>query len=62
MSKTTGLTPGTSTPASGIYEQRGPKGGKTAEQCDSTRGHPLPPAPKGYTWDLVKPAHHKGDR
>ena len=48
--KTIGLPPGTPTPRSGLYEQRGPRGGKTDEQCDSTRGNPLPPAPKGSKW------------
>jgi hypothetical protein len=37
------LSPGTPTPRSGIYEQTGPRGGKTGEQADSTRGKPLPP-------------------
>jgi hypothetical protein len=59
MSNTKGLPPGTPTPRSGIYEQVGPRG----EQADSTEGHPLPPTMKpGYSWDLIKPARHKGDR
>jgi hypothetical protein len=62
MANTTGLPPGTPTPKSGIYEQQGPRGGKTNEQADSTYGKPLPPAPKGNTWTLVKPAHHKHDK
>jgi hypothetical protein len=62
MAKTTGLPPGTKTPRSGIYEQVGPRGGKTGDQADSTRGNPLPPAQKGRTWTLVDPAHHKGDK
>ena len=57
---TRGLPPGTPTPKSGIYEQVGPRGGATGAQADSTKGNPLPPAPKGRTWDLVKPAHHNG--
>ena len=62
MSKppTTGLRPGTPTPRSGIYTQAGPRGGATTSQADSTRGNPLPPAPKGNTWNLTVPAHHKG--
>jgi hypothetical protein len=60
MSK--GLTPGTPTPRSGIYEQVGPRGGRTGEQADSTRGKPLPPTEKpGNTWILVDPAKHKTD-
>ena len=34
-----------------------------ASRRNSTQGHPLPPTMKpGYGWDLVKPAHHKGDK
>jgi len=63
MAKQTRLTPGTPTPRSGIYEQAGPRGGKTTEQATSTEGHPLPPTQKpGSTWHLVKPAHHEGDK
>jgi hypothetical protein len=55
--------PGTATRRSGIYEEVGPRGGRTGEQADSTRGNPLPPTHKpGREWELVKPAHHKGDR
>ena len=62
-SKGKGLPPGAPTPVSGIYEQKGPRGGKTGEQADSTRGHPLPPTLKpGSTWGLVKPAHHTGKK
>jgi hypothetical protein len=61
MAKPKGLPPGVPTPVSGIYEQKGPRGGKTEEQADSTKGHPLPPtAGPGYTWDLVRQAHHTG--
>jgi hypothetical protein len=62
MKQSQGLLPGTPTPRSGIYEQIGPRGGRTGEQADSTRGHPLPPAPKGHTWILVDPAHHKDSK
>ena len=60
MSKSSNtLPPGTPTPRSGIYEQVGPRGGRTGEQADSTRGHPLPPTEKpGVGWTLVQPAHH----
>jgi hypothetical protein len=62
MSRTT-LPPGTRAPRSGIYEQVGPRGGRTNEQADSTRGKPLPPTDgPGRSWTLVKPAHHKGDK
>jgi hypothetical protein len=58
-----GIPPGTPAPKSGIYEQLGPRGGRTGEEADSTRGKPLPPTEReGNTWRLVRPAHHKGDR
>jgi hypothetical protein len=54
------LTPGTRAPVSGIYEQIGPRGGRTGEEADSTRGKPLPPTERrGDTWSLVRAAHHK---
>jgi hypothetical protein len=58
--KTIPLPPGTPTPRSGIYEQVGPRGGRTGEQADSTRGKPLPPTEPGHQgWRLVQPARHK---
>ncbi len=61
MAKSPPLPPGTSTPRSGIYEQVGPRGGRTGEQADSTRGKPLPPTLPGNSgWRLEKPAKHKG--
>ncbi len=60
---TKSLPPGTPAPRSGIYEQVGPRGGRTGEQADSTRGKPLPPTETaGRGWVLVNPAHHKGDK
>jgi hypothetical protein len=54
------FTPGTPAPKSGLYEKIGPRGGRTGEEADSTRGKPLPPTQKsGETWALVRPAHHK---
>lgn len=53
------LRPGTPAPRSGIYEQRGPRGGRTGIEADSFRGKPLPPAPKGRTWTLVEPGRHQ---
>jgi hypothetical protein len=63
MAKTPTLPPGTPTPRSGIYEQVGPRGGRTGEQADSTRGKPLPPTDvPGRGWELIQPAHHKGKK
>lgn len=50
------MPPGAATPRSGIYEQVGPRGGKTGTQAVSTSGNPLPPTNKpGHGWTLVKP-------
>ncbi|HEY0434548.1 MAG TPA: hypothetical protein VGC95_11780 [Chitinophagaceae bacterium] len=58
MSKT--FRPGQHAPASGIYNVKGPRGGKTNEQVVSTENHPLPPTPKpGQSYELAKPAHHQ---
>ncbi|MDQ2731695.1 MAG: DUF2442 domain-containing protein [Armatimonadota bacterium] len=58
-----GLKPGTPTPRSGIYEQVGPRGGRTGEQANFASGKLLPPTAKpGQTWTLVEPAHHKKDK
>jgi hypothetical protein len=54
------LSPGTPAPRSGIYEQVGPRGGRTGEQADSTRGKPLPPTDRpGRGWRLVTPTHNR---
>ncbi len=45
VSKST-YTPGTPAPKSGIYEKVGPRGGRTGDQADSTKGNPLPPTEK----------------
>jgi hypothetical protein len=58
MSKT--FKPGQLAPESGIYDVKGPRGGKTNEQVVSTENHPLPPTPKpGQSYELAKPAHHQ---
>lgn len=63
MTKGKTLPPGTPAPRSGIYEQVGPRGGKTGEQADSTRGKPLPPTERpNQGWKLVKPAHHRSGK
>jgi hypothetical protein len=54
------IPPGAATPRSGIYEQVGPRGGKTGSQAVSTSGKPLPPTSKpGQGWTLVKPTSGK---
>lgn len=59
MTKPKGLTPGTTVPVSGIYQEIGPRGGK-GTQVTSVKGEPLPPtATKGGTYNLVRPAKHK---
>lgn len=63
MTKGKILPPGTPAPRSGIYEQIGPRGGRTGEQADSTRGKPLPPTEHpNQGWILVDPAHHKSGK
>jgi hypothetical protein len=58
MSKT--FRPGQLAPESGIYDVKGPRGGKTNEQVVSTENHRLPPTPKpGQSYELAKPAHHQ---
>jgi len=58
-----GQKPGSETQVSGIYEQVGPRGGRTGEQAVSTQGNPLPPTEKsGQSWVLVQPAQHTGDK
>lgn len=58
-----GNKPGSEAPVSGIYEQVGPRGGRTGEQAVSTEGNPLPPTDKpGQSWVLVQPAKHTGGK
>jgi len=49
--------PGNTTPASGLYDIIGPRGGDTGKQVTGVEGHVLPPTPKpGQTFKLVTPA------
>lgn len=50
------LPPGTKTPVSGQY-----RNSRTRDEVTSTRGNPLPPGPKGSTYDLVDQTRHKPD-
>lgn len=56
---TKGLKPGATTPVSGQYEKRGPRGGHSGHEVTSTKGNPLPPAGKGETYDLVDRTKHR---
>ncbi len=57
------MPPGAAAPKSGIYEQVGPRGGKTGEQAVSVRGKPLPPTKKaGQGWTLIEPAQPKAGK
>jgi len=57
------MPPGAATPRSGTYEQVGPRGGRTGEQADSTRGKPLPPVGSpGRRWTLVQPAERSSHK
>lgn len=40
------LKPGNKAPASGQYEEVGPRGGGTGHEVTSTKGKPLPPTQK----------------
>ena len=54
-----GNKPGTTTPKSGQYEERGPRGGHGPETT-AVKGKPLPPTSKpNSTWVLVDPTKHK---
>jgi hypothetical protein len=61
MSKPKNLPPGSKAPASGEYQQIGPRGGK-GKEVTVPKGHVLPPGPAGTTYDLVRPAHNKSGR
>ena len=50
-----GLPPGKPAPESGQYRNT-----KTGAEVTSTKGHPLPPGPKGSTYTLADKTKHKG--
>ncbi|TKW62027.1 MAG: hypothetical protein DI628_05250 [Blastochloris viridis] len=57
-----GLKPGTEAPASGQYQQIGPRGGKGPE-ITSTQGKPLPPTTiSGSTYKLVDPTKNQSGK
>lgn len=54
------LTPGSKAPASGQYEIRGPRGGRTGEERTVVKGEPLPPTPeKGQTYTITDRTKNK---
>ena len=56
------LKPGSKAPASGQYQQIGPRGGKGPEVTVS-KGETMPPAPaKGTTYRLVDRTNNKSGR
>lgn len=60
MSK--GLAPGSRAPASGQYQQIGPRGGK-GKEVTAVKREPLPPTPsKGTTYKLVDRTKNKSGR
>jgi hypothetical protein len=51
------IKPGEPAPASGFYDELGPRGGDTGKQVTSIAGHRLPPTSQpGHTYKLVDPA------
>lgn len=59
MAKHSGLKPGTKAPASGQYQEVGPRGGKKGEVTVS-KGEVMPPTSvPGSTFTLVDPSKNK---
>lgn len=59
MGKPRGLKPGQPAPASGQYQQIGPRGGKGPE-VTAVQGKTLPPTQQsGSTYNLVDPSKNK---
>lgn len=60
--KLTNLTPGTTAPRSGQYQQIGPRGGEGRE-VTVVRGEPLPPTTQsGSTYTLVDPTNNNSGK
>lgn len=52
--------PGEKAPASGQYEEVGPRGGRTGHEVTSIEGKPLPPTSRpGNLYELVDRTKHK---
>jgi hypothetical protein len=62
MGKPSGMKPGQKVPASGQYQQVGPRGGK-GHEVTSVKGEKLPPAAKpGTTYTLVDRSKNKSGK
>lgn len=60
--KTSGLKPGEKAPASGQYQEIGPRGGEGRE-VTTVKGEKMPPSTKsGSTYRLVDPSKNKSGR
>lgn len=60
--KKSGLKPGETAPASGQYQEVGPRGGKGRE-VTTVKGEKMPPTTKsGSTYKLVDPSKNKSGR
>lgn len=60
--KKSGLKPGEKAPASGQYQEIGPRGGKGRE-VTTVKGEKMPPSTKpGSTYNLVDPSKNKSGR
>ena len=63
MAKHEGVRPGEKAPASGQYEERGPRGGKTGHEVTVSRGEKMPPTKgPGGSFNLVDPSRNKSGR
>lgn len=57
------LKSGQDAPASGQYEEVGPRGGKTGHEVTSSKGQPLPPTrEKGRGYILVDRSRNKSGK
>lgn len=58
-----GLKPGEKAPASGQYEERGPRGGKTGHEVTVVKNEPMPPTRgKGRTYSISDRSNNKSGR
>lgn len=63
MAKHEGVKPGEKAPASGQYEEVGPRGGRTGHEVTISRGERMPPTRNpGGSFDLVDRSRNKSGR